>query len=376
MTRFVTSAEVNLSSIAHNVRELRRLTDRNARMMAVVKADGYGHGSAAVAKTALENGAAEMAVARFNEAEVIRAAGLDAPLLLFGYTPPELTEQMLGLNLRPSINSLELAQELSDRATKAGGRLKAHIKIDTGMGRMGFDGISPSPSTIQNILDIASLPGLEIDGIYTHFANADSSDKDHAKGQFRLFSQLLCKLRKSGLEIPTCHSANSAAIIEMPQTHLDMVRPGISLYGFYPSDEVEKSLIDLKPAMTLKSTVIQVKDVPAGFKVSYGSTHVTQQPTRIATVPIGYADGYSRLLSSQGQMLVHGQRAPIIGRVCMDLTMIDVSHIEGVESGDEVVVFGSQNGHELHADELAATTKTINYEIVSAITARVPRIYI
>jgi alanine racemase len=346
--------------------------------MAVVKADGYGHGAVAVAHTALACGAQRLAVARLGEARRLRAAGIAAPVLLFGALAPGDVKEALELELTLAVSSLPLAEALATEARRLGGRLRVHLKVDTGMGRLGFQprGLNAlHPEAAGDIVRVVRLPGLECEGIFTHFANADNEDKRHAWGQFALFQELLQRLHSQGVAFALRHAANSAALIEMPATHLDLVRPGIAIYGFYPSEALERSRIDLRPAMRLISTIIQVKQVPPGFAVSYGSTHVTAQPATIATVPIGYADGYNRRLSSRGQMLVHGVRAPILGRVCMDLTMIDVSHIPQVAEGDEAVLFGSQGDACLPADELAARLDTIHYEIVSAITSRVPRVY-
>ena len=252
------------------------------------------------------------------------------------------------------------------------------------MGRLGLlphkfqpdNSVVINAAAIDETLAIAGLKGLELEGIFTHFATADSADKSYAEDQLHLFMNYLNRLRKAGLEPSIRHAANSAALIDMPQSHLDMVRPGIAIYGLYPSEEVNKEHVFLTPAMTLKTQIIHLKQVPAGFKVSYGMTHETRKPTAIATVPIGYADGLNRLLSSRGQMLVHGQPAPIIGRVCMDLTMLDVGHIDSVKVGDEVVIFGQQDKGNLSVDEMASVLNSINYEIVSTITARVPRIYL
>ena len=229
---------------------------------------------------------------------------------------------------------------------------------------------------IHDVLAISALPGIEVEGIFTHFANADRRDKSHAKTQLSRFNKLLRTLEKHSLRVRYRHAANSAAIIEMPASHLDLVRPGIAQYGLWPSDEVDRQRIDLKPVMSIKSRIIHVKDVGADFPVSYGSTHVTPRPTRIATIPVGYADGYDRILSSRGHMLVSGVRAPIIGRVCMDLTMIDVGHVPGVRLEDEVVLLGSQGEETISADEIAERVGTINYEIVSSLTSRVPKVYI
>lgn len=380
----LTRAEIDLKALAHNYAELRRLTDPSAATMAVVKADGYGHGSTQVAKVALKCGAAFLAVARFDEAVHLRQDGIDAPILLFGYCLPVYVTYMADNHIRAAVNSLDAAQKLSAAAAQSGKVIKVHIKVDTGMGRLGLLSkelllgatAAQTADTTKQILAIATLPHIEVEGIFTHFANADTKDKTHAHWQFAQFKDLLENLRQQGFLAKYRHAANSAATIEMPETHLDLVRPGISQYGLWPSDEVDKRLIDLKPVMTLKSTVIQVKAVGPDFAVSYGSTYRTPVPTRIATVPIGYADGFDRVLSSTGHMLVKGVRAPIVGRVCMDLTMLDVGHIPGVALEDEVVVLGRQGNEEITADEIAAHVGTINYEIVSSLTSRVAKIYV
>jgi alanine racemase len=380
----LTQARIDLNALAHNCRELRRVTSSTAKIMAVVKADGYGHGAVAVSRVALANGADYLAVARISEAVCLRQAGIDAPMLLFGYAAPEYTAYLADNGIRASVDSLATARRLSTAAQQSHADLSIHIKFDTGMGRLGLaagrlpasgDLKSEIDRAVQAIAEITRLPGLTVEGFYTHFANADARDKGHARGQFDLFLETLEALKRHGIEVPLRHAANSAAIIEMPETHLDMVRPGISLYGLRPSAQMDLSHLDLRPVMTLASTVIQVKEVPAGFKISYGSTYETPAPTRIATVAIGYADGLSRLLSSKGAMLVGGVRAPIVGRVCMDLTMIDVGHVAGVEVGDEVVVFGRQGENEISADEVAGLAGTINYEVVCALKSRGQRIY-
>jgi len=380
----LTRAEIDLNALAHNYRELRRLAAPNADIMAVVKADGYGHGAPQVASVALACGAKFLAVARFDEAVRLREAGIDAPILLFGYTFPAYVDYMAKHNIRASVNSLDAAAKLSAEAERVGKTLKIHIKVDTGMGRLGLlcDELTADATdaghdnaTHRDIMTIASLPHVAVEGIFTHFANADAADKTHARRQFSRFSTLLEALDSKGFQVEYRHAANSAATIELPETHLDLVRPGVSQYGLWPSADVDKNLIDLKPVMAIKSTVIQVKSVGPGFAVSYGSTYLTPHPTRIATVPIGYADGFDRLLSSKGHMLVRGTRAPIIGRVCMDLTMIDVGHIPGVSLEDEVVILGRQDNEEITADEIADQVGTINYEIVSSLTARVARVY-
>ena len=377
-------AEVDLEAIAHNVRELRGITDPGANLMAVVKANAYGHGAVEVTRKALENGADSLGVARIEEGIELRKAGVKKSVLIFGYTPPALAYKLIGFDLTQTVWSYTTAQALSDIAVSSNKQIKVHLKVDTGMGRLGLlpDCHRP-PVTEQNLIGeavrearyISSLTGLELEGVYTHFASADSSDKTFAGKQFEIFVDFLNELHRDGINPPLCHAANSAAIIDMPETHLDMVRAGIAIYGLYPSDEVNKRRILLKPAMTLKSKIVHLKKVPPGFKVSYGSTYKTPKSTTIASIPVGYADGFNRLLSSRGHMLVRGRRAPIVGRVCMDQTMLDVGHIPGVKLEDEVVIFGRQKDESITVDEIAASLNTINYEIVSALTARVPIIY-
>jgi alanine racemase len=381
----LTWAEIDLGALAHNYRELRRVTNSSADMMAVVKADGYGHGAPQVAEVALENGAEFLAVARLNEAIRLREAGISAPILLFGHSLPAYVEILASQNIWTALNSLEGARSISAEAVRRKTTIKAHIKVDTGMGRLGLvaDEIAvPTTSgeqfngAIKDIMAITALPGIEVEGIFTHFANADGRDKEHALTQLSRFKKILKALKKHPFQVKYRHAANSAAIIELPESHLDMVRPGIAQYGLWPSEEVDKQRIDLKPVMSLKSKVIHVKEVGPGFAVSYGSTYVTPASTRIATIPIGYADGYDRILSSNGHMLVRGVRVPIIGKVCMDLTMIDVGHVAGVQLEDEVVILGSQGNETISADEIAKQVGTINYEIVSSLTSRVPKVYV
>ena len=384
MEKHLTWAEVDLQAYAHNITELRRITGKKTRLMAVVKADGYGHGAIEVAREALRNGAQNLGVARINEAVQLREAGLHAPVLIFGYTPPDLAQTLIKYDLTQTVYSFAAANSLSELAGRQGRKITVHIKVDSGMGRLGLllkDPAASKPSQepalnpVQEVLSISRLPGLTLEGIFTHFATADSADKSYAAGQLEVFMDFIERLKRSGIELPIKHAANSGALIDMPQSHLEMVRPGIATYGLYPSDEVNKSIVALTPVMTLKSRIIQLKRVPAGFNISYGITYQTQKPTTIATIPVGYADGFSRLLSNRGQMLVHGQKVPIVGRVCMDLTMLDVGSVPEVEIEDEVVVFGQQERAALTADEIASNLNTINYEIVSTITGRVARVY-
>jgi len=353
--------------------------------MAVVKANGYGHGAIEVARTALQNGAELLGVARLHEAVELRKAGLAAPILIFGYSPPESTPTIVDNELIQTVYSPASAQALSEQAARRGEKIKVHIKIDSGMGRLGLlvddpaDKPSPGSAAARSISDvktISRLANVEVEGIFTHFATADSADKSYATAQLKRFTGFLGRLESDGLKPPLRHAANSAALIDLPDSHLDLVRPGIATYGLNPSAEIHQNRVQLRPVMTLKSRIIHLKQVPAGFHISYGITYRTDKPTTIATVPVGYADGINRMLSSRGYMLVHGQRVPIVGRVCMDLTMLDVGALHDVQIEDEVVVFGRQSDEALAADELATTLGTINYEIVTSIAGRVPRIYI
>ena len=385
VTREALWTEVDLGAVADNVRALKGLLQPGCRLMAVVKADGYGHGASEVARTALENGASHLGVARLAEGIDLRRAGIGAPILIFGYTHPEDVPHLLRYDLTQALYSPATAEAYSQRAAAGGGTLPVHIKIDTGMGRLGLlperlkrpgKGAGSESRLVEKIDSIARLPSLAIVGIFTHFAAADSVDKAYSHRQLDIFLSTLQQLESSGIGPGLRHAANSAAVMELPESHLDMVRPGISIYGLYPSPEIDKDRIRLSPAMALKTRIIHLKRVPAGFKVSYGMTYTTTRPTTIATVPVGYADGYSRGLSSKGHMLVGGAKVPVVGRVCMDLTMLDVGGVGGVEPGDEVVVFGRQGAEQISADEVAAAIGTINYEIVSSLTARVPRTYI
>jgi alanine racemase len=377
-------AEVDLDAIRGNVRELRRLTDPRAKLMAVVKADGYGHGACEVANAALAAGADWLGVARLHEAVRLRESGLAAPLLVLGYTPPEDAGRLVEYDLRQSVYSLAAAEAYAAAARRHGGTIRVHLKVDTGMGRLGLvpaaiAGVGgPGPvgdELTRTAVAVARLPGLEAEGIFTHFAASDSADKAHARGQLQLFLEVIARLRRDGLEFAVRHAANSAAVIELPESHLDLVRPGIALYGLRPSDEVDLSRVRLTPAMALKTRIVHLKQVPAGTCVSYGMTHRTPAPTVIATIPTGYADGYRRLLSSRGEMLAGGRRVPVVGRVCMDLTMLDVGAVPSPRVEDEVVIFGRQGDETITADDLARALGTINYEIVCDLTPRVARVY-
>lgn len=367
-------AEVNLDHIAHNVHEIQRITNEKAEIMGIVKADAYGHGVMEVAKTLLANGVTRLAVSMLDEAIQLRKVGIEVPILILSYTDPRRSEEIIQNDVTQAVFSHDLANALSDASIKLGKNVKIHIKIDTGMTRVGF---MPGYSAIKNVIEISKLPGIIIEGLFTHFASADESDKSYTYMQFERFMSICNELNRIGLYIPMKHVANSAAIIEFPEMHLDMVRPGLILYGMYPSGEVDYTKLDLRPAMTLKANVTFVKEVESGTCISYGRIFSTQRQSKIATIPIGYADGYTRLLNNKGKVLINGEEAPVVGKICMDQCMVDVTDMESeVKVGDEAVLFGRQGNREIKVEEVAAQVGTINYEIVSIIGKRIPRVYL
>jgi alanine racemase len=367
-------AEINLDNIAHNVREIRRITNKKAEIMGVVKADAYGHGVMETARTLLDNGVTRLAVSMLDEAIQLRQSGFRVPILILSYTDPGRAEEIILNDVTQTVFSVDLAEALSAAAVKLGRSIKIHIKIDTGMTRVGF---MPGYSAVKNVVNISRLPGIIIEGLFTHFASADERDKTYTYMQFEQFMSICSELNRIGVHIPVKHVCNSAAIIEFPEMHLDMVRPGIILYGLYPSDDVDKDKISLKPAMMLKADIILVKDVEKGTSISYGRVFTTKEDSRIATVPIGYADGYSRVLNGKGMVLVNGELAPVVGRICMDQCMIDVTGLKTeVKVGDEVVLFGRQGDREIKVEDLASQIGTVNYEVACIVGKRIPRVYL
>lgn len=367
-------AEIDLDAIAHNVREIKGLLRGNVELMGVVKADAYGHGVLEVVRTLLDNGASRLAVSMLDEAIQIRKLGIDVPILILSYTDPVRAEEIVRNDLTQTVFSLELAQALSAAATRLERKVRIHVKVDTGMTRIGY---VPEQNALERILEVSKLPGLILEGLFTHFASADETERDYTMMQYERFMGMCDRLESAGVHIPVRHACNSAGVIQYPEMHLDMVRPGVILYGLYPSPEVDRDRICLKPAMTLKANVILVKDVEPEVCISYGRTFRTTRRSRIATIPVGYADGYSRLLSSKGRVLVNGEYAPIVGRICMDQCMIDVTDLkQEVKAGDEVVLFGCQGDACISVDEVADQMGTINYEIVCIIGKRIPRVYL
>jgi len=372
-------AEIDCSAIRHNFHLIRSHIENTVKIMAVIKANAYGHGAIQVARLLAQEGVDAFGVARLCEAQQLREENIVQPILVFGYTPPGNASILASNDIIQTVYSYEYAEALHCAAKAAGCRVRIHLKIDTGMGRLGFltPGSFGKVPILKMLHRISGFETLLIEGVYTHFASSDAAVLDMARKQLKLFQAALNDLGLDTLYRHLCvHAANSAATMVMPDAHFDMVRPGLILYGLKPSQEMDSSVFDLHPAMSIKSVISSVKHVPEGFSVSYGHSYVTTRETVIATVPVGYADGYPRLLSSRGTMLVCGARASVIGRVCMDQLMLDVTHIPDVCESEEVVILGRQGKNEISADELASMTDTINYEVVSRILARVPRRYI
>ncbi len=366
-----TRAEINLANLSHNLRQFRAHLPPRTRIMAVVKADAYGHGAVEVSRRALEEGADYLGVALPSEGRALREADIKAPILVFGSTPRDMVPLLFRCNLTPTVYTWELAREISREAVRRGEEISLHVKVDTGMGRVG---IYPPEDAVSFLDRLKSLPGLKVEGIYTHFACADEKERRHTEGQIAIFKKILAALEEKGICPPLKHAANSAAALVYPEAWFDMVRLGISMYGHYPSNEAAWPL-SLKPLLTLKSAVAFLKEVPAGIPISYGGTYSTPEKARIASLPLGYADGYSRLLSNRSQVLVRGQRAPVVGRVCMDQFSVRVDHIPHAAAGDEVVLYGRQGEEEIKVEEIAALLGTINYEVLCAVSRRVPRLY-
>ncbi len=364
-------AEINLDHIEYNLKLLKNSLEPEVGVMAVVKANGYGHGAVETARAALRAGASRLAVAFAAEALELRRAGLDAPILIFGRSDPGLTSLLLENDLTPTVFDLFTASSLSSRALEAGGVLPVHVKVDTGMNRLGLQ----HHEAAEAVLEIAGLPGLKVEGLYTHFAAADEKDISYTEEQEAKFDQVVEQCRMKGLQVDCLHAANSAAALRDSRFHYNMVRPGIMLYGSNPLPSSVAPIKPLKPALTLKSKIVQLKKVSADQPVSYGCTYRTKGETTIATVAAGYADGYNRLLSNRGRVILRGNKAPIVGRVCMDYIMVDVSHIPAARVGDEVVLIGSMGGQTVSADDLAALCGTISYELFCAVGRRVPRFY-
>lgn len=366
-----TYAEVDLEAIGHNINEVRKNVGKDVKICAVIKANAYGHGAIKVGHY-LENMVEYFAVATIDEAIELRESGITLPILILAYTSPSQYDDIIRYDVTQTIYSYETAELLDKAAERAGKTAKIHIALDTGMTRIGF---VMAEESIDEIEKISRLEHAELEGLFTHFACADMYDKTHTKMQMEHYDWVCDELEKRGVEIPIKHVCNSAGIMEFDSHRFQMVRSGIITYGLYPSDEVDKSALNLKPAMTFKSHVINVKTVEAGHGVSYGATYVTEKPTKIATVSVGYADGYPRSLSNKGRVLIRGEFVPIIGRVCMDQIMVDVTYIDGVQIEDVVTLVGRDGENEIPVEEPADMAGSFNYEFICGLSERVPRVY-
>lgn len=366
-------ANINLDTIRNNIINVRNSINKNTKLMVIVKADAYGHGAVAVSK-ALENGIVDAyGVAIIEEAIELRKAGITKPILILGFTPKEQYNLVISYDVMQTVYQYEMAKDFAKEAIRQGKTAKIHIKVDTGMSRLGF---SDTYESIKIIKQIASLEGIYIDGLFSHFAKADEADKESARLQIQRFKRFNDLLRDEGIHIPIRHISNSAGVIEFPEAEYDMVRCGIVTYGIYPSDEVNHSSLNLIPAMELKSHVVYIKEVEAGTGISYGSTYITNRKTKVATIPVGYADGYSRNMSNVGKVIIRGQYAPIIGRICMDYFMVDVTDIEGVSQGDVVTLLGKEGDSVISVETLAKWSHSFPYELVCTVGKRIPRVYL
>lgn len=357
-------AEIHLNALSHNLEVVKKKTRDIPSILAVVKAGAYGHGAVEVSRHILKKGVSMLGVASTDEAIELREAGINAPILVF--FDRDNVESFLKYNLTPTVFDLKTAQRISTYTCRYNRRVPVHIKVDTGMGRVGF----PVKDAIGSILKISQLRGIELQGLMSHFSDADLEDKEFALTQLNYFTNIIESLKKRGINFKFLHIANSAAVCRLPSAHLNMVRPGIMLYGYGIGEK------ELQPILSLKSKVILLKKVPARTPISYGRTFFTGRTSIIATIPIGYADGYSRRLSNSGEVLICGRRAPVVGRVCMDTIMVDVTEIPDIKENEEVVLIGNQGNEKITARDIAQKLGTIPYEVLTSIGQRVRRIYV
>lgn len=366
-------ASIDLDAVSYNLENMKKNINRDTKIIAVLKADGYGHGALPIAKHIEPLSYIwGIAVACVEEGLALRKGGITKPILILGYTFREDYETIIREDFRPTVFTREMAEDLSETAVKLNHTVKIHIKADTGMSRIGF---RHAAQDVPEILEISKMPGIEIEGLFTHFARADEKDKTPAYVQLERYHRFLQALEAEGLSIPMKHCSNSAGIIRLPEANLNAVRAGIILYGLYPSGEVEKEPVPLKPVMSLKSRIVYIKNLEPGVEISYGGTFTTNRLTRVATIPVGYADGYARSLSNKGYVLIRGQKAPILGRVCMDQFMVDITDIPAAELLDEVTLLGHDKDEIITMEELGDISGRFNYEFACDINKRVPRIY-
>lgn len=367
-------AHIDLDAIISNMDNMHAALSEGTRMAAVIKTDGYGHGAVQIARELEQIGYVwGYAVATAEEAFILRQSDIQKPILILGYTFPYADERLISMDIRPTVFRMDQAQRLSKAAAAAGREVRIHIKVDTAMSRIG---IRPDDTGIAFIREVMGLKGICVEGIFTHFARADEADKSALQAQLSCYRAFLGRVREEcPKEIPFKHCSNSAGILETREADMDLVRAGITLYGLWPSEEMRRDGVRLTPALSLKSTVVYVKEIEAGTPVSYGGTFVAQKRIKVATIPVGYGDGYPRSLSNKGEVLIRGRRARILGRVCMDQFMVDVTDIEGVAAGDEVTLIGRDGEDSISMEEVGAVSGRFNYELACDISKRVPRVY-
>lgn len=364
-------ANINLDCICNNIKRARKLIADGTKIMAIIKADGYGHGAVPIAKV-LEDYVEAYGIAILEEGIELRKAGIKKPILILGYIPEQMCKELVSYDIMPVVYSYHIAKIISQEAIRQNKIVKIHIKLDTGMSRIGF---SLTKDSIREIRKINGLGNIQIEGCFSHFAKADEKDKSFTYTQLKRFERFVGHLEELGIHISTKHISNSAGIIEFPEANKDMVRIGISTYGLYPSNEVNKERHILEPAMEIKACISFLKELEAGIGIGYGGTFITRKKTKVATIPVGYGDGYPRALSGKGRVLIHGHSAPILGRVCMDQFMVDVTGIPDVKEGDVVTLVGRDGKECITVEELADTAGSFNYEFVCDVGKRIPRVY-
>jgi alanine racemase len=365
-----TYAEIDLSAIAFNVQQIKKRV-APAQVMAVVKADGYGHGALETAKVALANGATYLGVALVEEGIALRQNGIQAPILVFGGAFEDQLNFYFSYNLEITVYQKDIINKLSLLSQRHKKPIVAHVKVDTGMGRVGIS----HEEAVSFVELVRQTDGIFLQGLYTHFATADEENKQYAHLQFDRFKSVILQLENKGIHLPLKHAANSGAIIDLPETYLDMVRPGVMMYGYYPSNDTTES-VPIEPAMTFKTKVLFIKEIPPQTSVSYGRKFISDRVTRIATLPVGYADGYNRLLMNKGEVTIRGKKFPVIGRVCMDLIHVNLGEDKTIQIGDEVILFGREKDNAFTVTEICRLISTIPYEVTCWISRRVPRAYV
>lgn len=366
-----TWVEISLDALRHNLRAFRASLPVEMKIMAVVKADAYGHGAVQIARECIAEGASYLAVAFMDEALELRRGGIEAPILVLGYTPAEAVPLAVKYGITINVYSMDVLEALAKRGPEEPS-VKIHIKVDSGMGRLGLNRTEDAIAFIERAL---SLPGVEVEGLFTHYACADEADKSYTREQYNKFEQVAGHFREKGISFTYVHAGNTATAIDTPEISYNMVRLGIGMYGLYPSEEVDMEKVKLRPVMSLKTRIVMLKSMDEGAGVSYGALYHASRGEEVATLAVGYADGFSRMLTGKAHALVRGKRVPVVGRICMDQCMISLQDVSGAQLGDEVVMFGEQDGLVLPAEELAEKLGTVNYEIVCMISHRVPRVY-